>query len=138
MSDFACQPGSGSLSWLESRPRCETSQLSGAFANSVVTANIREHSPMIIMTGPLWLWSGGSWHFITVPEEDAVEIRAHSLLSRGGFGSVRVECSIDDVTWRTSVFPQKSGGYILPVKADVRRQAGIAAGDRVAVRLELL
>jgi hypothetical protein len=36
------------------------------------------------------------------------------------------------------VFPVKSGGYILPVKADVRRKAGIAAGDEVTVELELL
>lgn len=76
---------------------------------------------MITLTAPLWLWSGesASWHFITVPEELAGEIRAESLARRGGFGSVRVEARIDDVTWRTSVFPQKSGGYILPVKADV-------------------
>jgi hypothetical protein len=93
---------------------------------------------MITITGPLWLWSGGSWHFITVPEEDSVEIRAHSLLNRGGFGSVKVEASIDDVTWRTSVFPLKSGGYLLPVKKDVRRKAEIAAGDEVTVRLDLL
>ena len=93
---------------------------------------------MIEVTAPLWLWSGGSWHFITVPEEEAVEIRAHSLLNRGGFGSVKVEASVGDVTWRTSVFPQKSGGYLLPVKAEVRRRAGIAAGDEVTVRLELL
>jgi hypothetical protein len=93
---------------------------------------------MITVTAPLWLWSGGSWHFITVPEDEAVEIRAHSLLNRGGFGSVKVEATIDDVTWRTSVFPQKSGGYILPVKADVRRRAVISAGDEVTVKLELL
>jgi hypothetical protein len=93
---------------------------------------------MIILTAPLWLWSGGSWHFITVPEEQATEIRAHSLLNRGGFGSVKVEATIDDVTWRTSVFPQKSGGYLLPVKADVRRRTEIAAGDEVTVKLELL
>jgi hypothetical protein len=93
---------------------------------------------MITITGPVWLWSGGSWHFITVPEEDSVEIRAHSLLNRGGFGSVKVEASIDDVTWRTSVFPLKSGGYLLPVKKDVRRKAEIAAGDEVTVRLDLL
>jgi hypothetical protein len=93
---------------------------------------------MIEVTAPLWLWSGGRWHFITVPEQDAVEIRAHSLLNRGGFGSVKVEASIREVTWRTSVFPQKSGGYLLPVKAEVRRRAGIAAGDEVRVRLELL
>jgi hypothetical protein len=32
----------------------------------------------------------------------------------------------------------KSGGYILPVKAEVRRKADIAAGDEVTVALELL
>lgn len=103
---------------------------------------------MITVTGPLWLWSGesGSWHFFTVPEEHCGEIRAESFARRAGFGSVRVECAINGpstssgqaVTWRTSVFPQKSGGYLLPVKADVRRRAGIAAGDEVTVEIELL
>jgi hypothetical protein len=95
---------------------------------------------MICVTGPLWLWTGGqaSWHFLTVPEEQADEIRAHSLAHRGGFGSVRVEATITAVRWRTSVFPQKSGGYILPVKASVRRDAEIAAGDEVSFELEIL
>jgi len=95
---------------------------------------------MIRVTGPLWLWSSvqGSWHFLTVPEEQAGQIRAHSLLSRGGFGSVKVEVTTNGVAWRTSVFPQKSGGYILPVKASIRRDAGIAAGDDVTFELEIL
>lgn len=93
---------------------------------------------MIVVTAALWMWSGGSWHFVTVPEDQADEIRAHSLLARGGFGSVKVEATIDGVTWRTSVFPQKSGGYLLPVKKEVRCSAGIAAGDEVTVSLELL
>lgn len=95
---------------------------------------------MIAVTGPLWLWSGdsASWHFLTVPEEQAGEIRAESLARRGGFGSVRVEARIGDVAWRTSVFPQKSGGYILPVKKEVRCRAGIAAGDTVTFELEFL
>ena len=96
---------------------------------------------MITITGPLWLWlgEGGSWHFITIPAEAAVEVRLESMASgmRRGFGSVRVEASINGVAWKTSVFPQKSGGYLLPVKAAVRRDAGIAAGDDVTVRLEL-
>ena len=94
----------------------------------------------ITITGPLWLWSGegGSWHFFTVPEEQSGEIRAQAFESRRGFGSVRVAARIGDVSWRTSVFPQKSGGYILPVKAEVRRKAGIAAGDEISVELELL
>ena len=96
---------------------------------------------MITVTSTLWLWSGerGSWHFVTVPAEEAVEIRLESAASgiRRGFGSVRVRASINGVAWTTSIFPQKSGGYLLPVKAAVRRDAGIAAGDVVEVSLEL-
>ena len=95
---------------------------------------------MIIVTGPLWLWTGerGSWHFFTVPEERSDEIRAHCLASMRGFKSARVEARIADVSWRTSVFPVKDGGYILPVKAEIRRKTSIAAGDEVTVELELL
>ena len=95
---------------------------------------------MITVNGPLWLWSGegGNWHFITVPEDRSGELRAESLASRRGFGSVKVEAAVNGVTWRTSVFPLKSGGYILPVKAKVRRDAGISAGDMVTVAIELL
>lgn len=97
---------------------------------------------MISVTAQLWLWSGGqgSWHFLTIPPEQAVEIRllAAAAGPRRGFGSIRVEARIGEVAWRTSVFPQKSGGYILPVKASVRRDAGIAAGDNVTFELAIL
>jgi Domain of unknown function (DUF1905) len=99
-----------------------------------------EEKPVINVTSPLWLWSGenGSWHFVTIPDEQCHEIRAHCFAVQRGFRSARVSVTIEGVTWRTSVFPMKSGGYILPVKAEVRRKAGIAAGDEVTVELELL
>jgi hypothetical protein len=96
---------------------------------------------VITVTAPIWLWSEGKsrWHFLTIPADEAVEIRAHGFeTERRGFGSVRVEATINDVTWRTSVFPQKDGGYILPVKAEVRRRGGVAAGDVVTAALDLL
>ena len=97
---------------------------------------------MIAFTAPLWLWSGegGSWHFVTVPEQPSAEIRLAAAAAgpRRGFGSVRVEANVGAVAWRTSVFPQKSGTYLLPVKADVRRRAAIVTGDDVTVELELL
>ena len=96
---------------------------------------------MITLTGPLKMWANdeGRMHFMSVPEELSGEIRAHSMLVRRGFGSVRVEVTLDDITWRTSVFPSKSsGGYFLPVKMDVLRKTGTAAGDEVTVELELL
>ena len=71
-------------------------------------------------------------------KQQAAEVKAHSLLYRRGFGSVRVQCRIGDVIWRTSLFPQKSGGYFLPIKIDVCRKEGLAAGEQVTVDLELL
>ena len=96
---------------------------------------------MIKVTAPIWLWSEGkgSWHFLTIPTEQAAEIRLLAMAEpRRGFGSVRVAATINGVSWRTSIFPQKSGGYILPIKSAVRRDAGIGAGDDVIVTLEPL
>ena len=96
---------------------------------------------MITITSLLWIWKGeaaGRWYFVTVPEEQSAEIKAYALATPRGFGSVRVEVTIADVTWRTSVFPLNGGGYLLPIKADVRKKAGLAAGDEVTVELELI
>jgi hypothetical protein len=49
-----------------------------------------------------------------------------------------VEVALGDIVWRTSLFPVKAGGYFLPMKIAVCREAGIAAGDQVTVELELL
>ena len=97
---------------------------------------------MITFTSLLWIWKGsdaaGRWYFATLPDDQSAEVKAHAFGTPRGFGSVRVEATIVDVTWRTSVFPLNSGGYLLPVKAEVRRRAGLSAGDEVAVNLELL
>ena len=96
---------------------------------------------MITFTSLLWVWrtdAAGRWYFLTLPEEQSAEVRAQALGNPRGFGSVRVQASIGDVTWRTSVFPQNSGGYLLPVKSEIRRRAELAAGDEVSVSLELV
>ena len=97
---------------------------------------------MISVTSLLWIWKGsdaaGRWYFITVPEEQSAEIKAHAFGSPRGFGSVKVEARIGEVSWQTSVFPLNSGGYLLPVKKEVRTRADIGAGDEVTVTLELL
>ena len=96
---------------------------------------------MITVTASIWLWSEakGSWHSLTVPAEEAIEIRLEGMAARRGFGSVRVEAAIGGVRWRTSLFPDsKSGGYVLPLKAEIRRRARIAAGDDVTVEIEVI
>lgn len=60
------------------------------------------------------------------------------LDGRKGFGSARVEANIGDTRWKTSVFPHKeSGGWLLPVKAAVRKSEGLAEGDDVTVTVSL-
>ena len=96
---------------------------------------------MVEFTSLLWIWKGqaaGRWYFVTVPEEQSAEIKAQAFSMPRGFGSVRVEATIGDVTWRTSVFPLNSGGYLLPVKAEIRNKAEIGVGDEVTVALDLL
>ena len=86
----------------------------------------------------LWVYSGNAaWHFITVPSEEGGAIRLFSG-RKTGFGSVRVEAVIGGSRWKTSVFPDKnSGSYLLPVKAEVRRNEALAAGDRVNVMITI-
>ena len=51
---------------------------------------------------------------------------------------MRVEVSVGGQTWRTSVFPERAGSYVLPVKAAVRRKAGVDVGDAVELTLALV
>jgi hypothetical protein len=89
--------------------------------------------------GSLWQHDGdGGWHFVTVPREVSAEIADITAGTRRGFGSVRVTVMVGAVSWRTSVFPDKSGMYQLPVRRAVRLSEQIEAGDDVHVRLELL
>lgn len=98
--------------------------------------------PTFEFTAELWEHSSmpGSWYFVTLPEDCADDIAAITEgAERRGFGSVRVEVTIDPSTWRTSVFPDKaSGSYLLPVKKAVRTAAAIEAGDAVVVHLAVL
>ena len=90
-------------------------------------------------TSELWRYrSDNAWHFITLPQTIADVIRAEGEPVRRGFGSVRVEVTIGDSTWTTSVFPDtESGSFVLPVKKPVRHAEHIEDGDEVAVVLRL-
>jgi len=88
--------------------------------------------------GEVWAYSGpGGWHFITLPPEVAEGIRAVSG-RLAPFGSLRVTASIGEVSWKTSLFAdRKAGSFLLPVKADVRRRAGVTAGQSLAYAVEI-
>ncbi len=96
------------------------------------------------VSGPVWLWQGsdgapakGSWYFLTVNGETASAIRA-AATKADAWGSVRIEATIGSTTWRTSLFPSKqAGGWLLPLKATVRKAEKIAEGSVVEAVLAL-
>jgi hypothetical protein len=81
------------------------------------------------------------WYFVQVPAENTEEIHFFSsnmLAKKRGFGAVKVTANIGDVRWQTSIFPSfKTKQYLLFLKADVRKRAGIAEGDAVKVSLNI-
>jgi hypothetical protein len=98
-------------------------------------------------TGPLWLWRGKAkdgtptstaWHFVTIDGAVADEIRAASPGRSAAWGSVYVHASVGATSWQTSVFPSKEvSGYLLPIKASVRKAQKLVDGDSVTVTLAL-
>lgn len=89
----------------------------------------------------IWLWKGGkaAWHFVSIPKEISDEIKFFSHVPKVGWGSVRVSATIGKIMWNTSIFPyEKEGGYILPIKAEVRKKEKIGEGDDINLELEIL
>lgn len=104
-------------------------------------------APSFTVEGPVWIWTGtgkdgepakGSWYFVSVTGEVAAAIRAASSGRSGAWGSVKVEVAIGKTVWSTSLFPsQSAGGYLLPLKATVRKAEKIAESDQIEAMLKL-
>ena len=86
-------------------------------------------------SGEVWIYSGeGAWYFVTMPNDLADEIQARTAGIRRGFGSLRVQVTIGESNWATSLFREsKSGSYILPLKKEIRSKEKITEGALVSV-----
>lgn len=89
-------------------------------------------------TAPLYLWEARteSWVFANLPEDVADEIEDAAPEPRRGFGAVKVEVTVGESTWRTSVFPSKADAtFVLPVKKAILKAESLAVGDTIEIRL---
>ena len=93
-------------------------------------------------TAELWVYPGAggvknanSWHFVTLPGDIADQIK-FVRQKQPGFGTVRVKVRIGATQWQTSLFPDKaSNGFLLPIKAAVRRNENLAVGDTLNISI---
>lgn len=92
---------------------------------------------VIEFSGKIWYWRGPApFYFLSVPPEQSHDLKAIMGLVTYGWGMIPVTARIGETEWKTSLFP-KDGGYIVPVKDDVRRREDLDVDDEVAIRLEV-
>lgn len=92
-----------------------------------------------VLKSKVWVYPGmASWRFITVPKKESEAIRKKHGTHARGWGSLPVTITIGGTSWNTSIFPdKKSGTYLLPLKAAVRKAEGIFDGDTVLYSITL-
>ena len=88
-------------------------------------------------TDAVFEWRGPApYHFVRVPEDDALEIQDVAAAITYGWGMIPVAVTIGDTTVTTALWP-KDGSYVVPLKDRIRKAEGIELGDAVTVRLRI-
>lgn len=80
----------------------------------------------------------GAWHFIQLPHDLGEELSRIASRMQGRWGSIKVEATVGHTTWKTSIFPDDDGSFLLPIKAEVRAAEDVGEGDLVEVIMELV
>jgi Domain of unknown function (DUF1905) len=99
------------------------------------------------VSSPLWQWRGTgkdggpsspvAWFFVTIDGDIAAAIR-NAAARTAAWGSVYVTVEVGATKWQTSLFPSKqAGGYLLPMKAAVRKAEKIVEADIVNARVSI-
>jgi hypothetical protein len=96
-------------------------------------------TPTYQFKAKIWIYSGvAAWHFITVPENVSKKIKNEFGDMAQGWGSLPINATIGQTTWKTSIFPDKKlNAYLLPIKKDVRKSEKIKAHDNVSITIEI-
>jgi hypothetical protein len=88
-------------------------------------------------SGEVWFWRGPApHHFVSVPDELCAGIEDASPVVTYGWGMVPATVRMGSSQWTTSLWP-KDGGYIVPLRAEVRRRERVELGDTVTVGLTI-
>lgn len=90
------------------------------------------------VTGPVVEWRGPApHHFVEVAGEPADLVHELAREVTYGWGMVPVRVRVGATSSTTSLWPRQ-GGYVVPLKAALRRSERVALGDVVTVHVEVL
>ncbi len=77
----------------------------------------------------------GGWHWVRVPAQYMEEIQ--SRFTKGRYGFIPIVATIRTISWSTALMPGQ-GGYMIALKAKVRKEANVKLGDRVEVTFQVV
>lgn len=87
----------------------------------------------------LWPGETAAWHFVLVPKDISKTLREKYKGRHRGWNSIKVRLNLGETKWDTSIFfDTKSGQYLLPLKAQVRKREGIFDGDEVGIKMSIV
>ena len=85
----------------------------------------------------MWEWRGPApFYFLSVPEDQAEEIREAAKLVTYGWGMIPIKAEIGGIAFTTSMFA-KNRTYVVPVKNVVRVPLKLEVGDQVEVSFDI-
>jgi hypothetical protein len=85
----------------------------------------------------LFEWRGPApFYFLSLSAEACDYVREQAALATYGWGAIPVRVRIGEAEWETSLLP-RDGGYVLPVKEQVRAQERVREGDTVRVAMRV-
>ncbi len=88
-------------------------------------------------SGDVWEWRGPApFYFVTVPDDEAKEIKAMEKLVTYGWGMIPAIVTIGNTEYSTALWP-KAGRYVVPLKAVVRKAEKIEEGDHIQIQLDI-
>jgi len=88
-------------------------------------------------TAKPWQYAGsGGWHFISLPEKLAKEIRNCLKSEEEGWGRLKATAKIGNSEWQTAIwFDRKMITYLLPLKAEIRKSEDLTIDKDVEIIL---
>jgi Domain of unknown function (DUF1905) len=85
----------------------------------------------------LFEWRGPApFYWLPLPTDVCDDVRAEAAEASYGWGAIPVCVRIGATEWETSLLP-RDGGYVLPVRKDVRTRERIGDGDAVTVAMSV-
>jgi hypothetical protein len=91
----------------------------------------------VSFSADLFEWRGPApFYWLALPPDACAYVRAEAADASYGWGAIPVRVCVGRTEWETSLLP-RDGGYVLPVRKDVRTRERLGDGDEVAVAMSV-